>query len=139
MLLDTIKINNADELNDALRLMFDSTAFGYEQVSWHDIVETNCAIGIELSLMLMREYNTDPQKAWHSTLSILRLLPWKVDPEKARAQSNKEIVDAIYRYFGGLEWTELDYVFGKLRDMAEQGEPWRDIVKYACQELENKV
>lgn len=139
MLLDQVKINNADQLSDALRLMFDSTAVGLEQVSLGQIAETHCAIGVELSTMLMREFNMDPQKAWHAVLSILRLLPWGVDPEKALINSNDQTVDAIYRYFGGLEWTKLDWLFGKLRDMAEQGKPWKDIVKYACEELEGKV
>ena len=139
MLLDKVKINNADQLSDALRLMFDSTASGLEQVSLEQIAETHCAIGTELSAMLMRESNMDPQKAWHAVLSILRLLPWGVDPEKAFVNSTNGTINAIYRYFGGLEWTELDQIFGSLRDMAEEGKPWEDIVKYACQELECKV
>lgn len=139
MLLDTVKISSADDLNNTLKLMFDSTATGLEQVSLEQIAETHLAIGIELSALLMREYDSDPQKAWQAVLSILRCLPWRVDPEKAYVNSNEGVINAIYRYFGGLEWTDLDPLFSKLRDMADEGKPWQDIVEYACEELQSKV
>lgn len=139
MLLDTIVVNSADELSDKLRLLLDSTAIGNELVSIQNITESHIAISTELSSMLMREYNATPQQAWHAVLSILRLLPWQVDPENVFVSSEDGIASAIYRYFGGLECTEHDHTFDTIRDMASQGSSWQDILQYACMELKGKV
>lgn len=139
MLLDSIRIDSQLELNDMMHLLLDNTEPGTQSISLSDIAESNLAIGIELAAMLMSEFNATPQQAWHCTVSILRMLPWRVDPERANPQSEEEIVQAIYQYFGGLQFTKFDHVFDSARRMAHEGKPWKDISKYACENFPIKV
>lgn len=139
MLLDNIEVNSADELFDKLRLLLDSNAIGNELISIQNMSECQFAIGMELSTMLMREYNETPQKTWHTVLSVLRLLPWQVDPENAFVTSEDGIASAVYRYFGGLDGSEHDHLFDTIRNMASQGSSWQDILQYACMGIKGKV
>lgn len=139
MLLDDIRINSQDELNDQLHWLFDSTALGLEQVSLRAIADSHMAIGIELSHLLTQQFDAEPQQIWQCIISILRCLPWRVDPEKVHVESEEGILQAIYRYFGGLEFTDLDPLYDQLRSMANEGKPWKDIVKYACENMPSKV
>ncbi len=95
MLLDDIRVKTNNELNDQLHLLFDSTAIGLESVRLEDMAESHLLIGKELASVLIREYHADPQHAWHTVISILRCLPWRIDPEKAYIESRDGVVDAI--------------------------------------------
>lgn len=139
MLLDDIKVNTRTELNRAIRLLLDHPAIGEEPVSRERMAEFQLGAGTEISTVLQDHCNYSPQQAWDAVIAILRLLPWSIDPEKSEACTKGDIATATYRHFGGLESTPMDYVFVEMRDMAEKGGSWDDIVKYGCRAIEVKL
>jgi hypothetical protein len=139
MLLDAIRINSETELKNAIRLLLDHSAVGLELIMRERMAEFQIAAGREISTILLEQCRYSPQQAWDAVIAILRSLPWNVDPEDSKACTKGDIAAAIYRHFGGLECTAMDRVFERMREMAEEGSSWGDIVNYGCQAIEVKV
>lgn len=129
MFLDEIVIENREKLNTAIRTLLDGEADGPAfMLTYEHLTSTNYSIAIELSELLSRQKPRDHQEIWADTLRILRLMPWRVDPEENCPQTDAEKIAGVYHFFGGLGDSALD----ELRPMVEQGCSWEEIVNSAC-------
>ena len=138
MLLDNVIVRDKADLEKIVRVMFDCTASGTECVSLSAMSEANVAIAMKI----MEIANNPPschQETWGCILSVLRLLPWAIDPEQVFVTSQEAKVQAAYRYFGGMEFTELDEAFSTIREMIEEGKSWGHVCQYASQEMQVKL
>jgi hypothetical protein len=128
MLLDSIKIDNVNELHQTINTFFSHTATGRLELDLEQAAESQCAIAFELAKELLKTHS--PRQAWCVILIVLRCLPWAVDPENASECS-------LYRYFGGLEHSSArnEELFNSMAEMVHNQKTWQDIVNYASNAL----
>lgn len=126
-MLDTVPIKCRTHLRETILRLLDHTATGEMTISLEQTAETQVAIAMELSSLLLEKNN--PKEVWVIILKVLRLLPWVVDPELAS-------VPCINRFFGGLQYAsqEDEALFNRLAEMSDSQESWSSIVNHAfCQ------
>lgn len=132
MLLDNLRVDDKTELQSNASMFLDGSISGEISIGASEAIESQMAITMELANILIDEHNQNAATAWKAVLRILRLLPWNIDAETASPKTPDERIGALYRYFGGLEYTDLDKTFTECREMAKDKD-WSEIIRTITQ------